>query len=355
MKSFYKVIASIMLCGALMALPAGAQGRGNRNGGRPSTSASRPSSSASHSSSNSSSNNFGSRPSNSSNDGRRPSVNNRPAQSQGSISRPSNPGNRPSATTPSRPNSSFTDGGVTTRPGSGSVNNNNGFTRPGGNNGSANRPDNRHPEYGHGGTRPGNSFGQTRPGGDQANRPGGNPVNRPQPGVRPRPNTPPPAHRPMPVRPWSRPVPPPNWVPGPRVPTFTTLLGLSFGYGFNASINFLLNNNYTVYAYGNNAVYLNNVNMLNLMWPDATLYFSSGGLQYGDFIYATDYYATMRYNIAYSNIVSAYGSPVSTSYPNNGMSTCWYGRNGRFVTLTYAPMRGADGVFRYYTTLSFGM
>lgn len=350
MKRLFKALAAMMLCGAMVAPMAEAQGRGNRNGGRPSTSSSssRPSSASRPSSGGSSS-----RPS--SVGGQRPSS--RPSSSQSGFTRPSNSGQRPTATPPSRPNNNFNDNNATTRPGH---NDNNTATRPGHNPGT--RPghnDNNapgRPDYGSGGTRPGNGFGPGRPGsGNHAVRPGGSPAHRPHPGVRPRPNTPPPAYRPVPPRPWVRPVPPPRWVPGPRVPTFTTLLGLSFGYGFNASINFLLSNNYTVHSYGNNTVYLNDVDMLNMMWPDATLYYSNGGLQYGDFIYATDYYDTARYNMTYSRMVNAYGNPVSTSYPDNGMRTCWYGRDGRFVTLTYAPMRGADGYLRYYTTLSFGM
>ena len=50
-----------------------------------------------------------------------------------------------------------------------------------------------------------------------------------------------------------------------------------------------------------------------------------------------------------------YGAPVSTSYPSNGMQTCWFGNDGRFVTLQFLPTYGADGIMRYYTTLSFGL
>ena len=133
------------------------------------------------------------------------------------------------------------------------------------------------------------------------------------------------------------------------------MLGITFGSAFDISLAYLLNNGYNVYSYGNNIVYLNNVNQLNLLWPDASLYYGSRGLDRGEFIYLTSYYDTMRYNEAYARLVAAYGAPVSTSYPSNGMQTCWFGNDGRFVTLQFLPTYGADGIMRYYTTLSFGL
>lgn len=133
------------------------------------------------------------------------------------------------------------------------------------------------------------------------------------------------------------------------------MLGITFGSAFDISLAYLLNNGYNVYSYGNNIVYLNNVNQLNLLWPDASLYYGSRGLDRGEFIYSTSYYDTMRYNEAYVRLVAAYGAPVSTSYPSNGMQTCWFGNDGRFVTLQFLPTYGADGIMRYYTTLSFGL
>lgn len=133
------------------------------------------------------------------------------------------------------------------------------------------------------------------------------------------------------------------------------MLGITFGSAFDISLAYLLNNGYNVYSYGNNIVYLNNVNQLNMLWPDASLYYGSRGLDRGEFIYSTSYYDTMRYNDAYARLVAAYGAPVSTSYPSNGMQTCWFGNDGRFVTLQFLPTYGADGIMRYYTTLSFGL
>jgi len=133
------------------------------------------------------------------------------------------------------------------------------------------------------------------------------------------------------------------------------VLGITFGTTLDLSLNFLFNNGYNVYSYGNDVVYLSNVNQLNLIWPDASLYYGARGLDRGEFIYSTSYYDTMRYNEAYARLVAAYGAPVSTAYPSNGMQTCWFGNDGRFVTLRFMPNYGVDGIMRYYTTLSFGL
>lgn len=285
-------------------------------------------------------------------------------------SRPSTP-SRPG--TPSRPSNAGNPGG--NRPGNTAAMPGNNGNRPGnpgvatgGNNGfRPNNPGNtpgRNPGVtaGNNGNRPGNpgnnGFRPNNPGsnGFRPNNPGNNGL---RPGQPARPNRPahsvPPPHRPNFATPWTAPRPPRGWRPGRLYPTFSTILGITLGTAFDLSLNYLYNNGYNVYSYGNNAVYLTNVNQLNLLWPDATLYYGSAGLDRGEFIYSTSYYDTARYNEAYARLVASYGAPVSTSYPSNGMETCWFGNDGRFVTLQFAPTYGADGVLRYYTTLSFGM
>lgn len=262
-----------------------------------------------------------------------------PGNSNSSHARPGSPGggnhnggNRPGSN-PGH-NSGRPDGN---RPGNnGNNGNHNGNNRPGHNPG--NNPGRPGHDFGHGGNRPGHNPG--RPG---YGRPGG-----------PHHFAPPP-HRPHYARPWAPPRPPRGWRPGRVYPTFSTVLGITFGSAFDISLAYLLNNGYNVYSYGNNIVYLNNVNQLNLLWPDASLYYGSRGLDRGEFIYSTSYYDTVRYNEAYARLVAAYGAPVSTSYPSNGMQTCWFGNDGRFVTLQFLPTYGADGIMRYYTTLSFGL
>lgn len=256
------------------------------------------------------------------------------------------------SSTPSRPNNN--NNRPDSRPGSNNSGNNNNRqdNRPGSNNpGNNNRPDSN---------RPGNNNpGGTRPGyqPNHSSRPGNNPGYHHHEHRRPEAHhhhTPPP-HRPHYSTPWAPPRPPQGWRPGSIYPTFTTVLGISFGSSIDLSLSLLLNGGYNVYSYGRDVVYLNNVNQLNLYWPDATLYYGTGGLSRGEFIYSTSYYNTGRYNDTYARLVAAYGAPISTTYPSNGMQTCWFGNGGRFVTLQYMPAYGADGVMRYYTTLSFGL
>lgn len=289
--------------------------------------------------------------------------NSRPSHSQNDKNRGRNSGNRSggragnnsTATRPSRPGNSGNTGNSGQRPGHNPGNSGNQNSRPGNNpghnqgNSQGNRPGNNGNHNGNhnaGATRPGHN-----PGHNSAHRPGALRPGHPAP---PHHSTPPP-HRPVYHSHWTPPRPPRGWRPGRVYPTFSTVLGITFGSALDLSLNYLLNNGYNVYSYGNNVVYLNNVSQLNLLWPDASLYYGSRGLDRGEFVYSTSYYDTMRYNDAYARLVASYGAPVSVSYPSNGMQTCWFGNDGRFVTLQYMPATGADGVLRYYTTLSFGL
>ena len=339
-------MAIAAICGALVApqveargnrpshsQSGGSQGRGNggRSGGRANKSSSPGNSNSSHArpgSPGGGNHNGGNRPgSNPGHNSGRPDGNRPGNNGNNGNNRPgSNPGHNPGRPDGNRP---------------GNNGNHNGNNRPGHNPG--NNPGRPGHDFGHGGNRPGHNPG--RPGDHRPGygRPGG-----------PHHFAPPP-HRPHYARPWAPPRPPRGWRPGRVYPTFSTVLGITFGSAFDISLAYLLNNGYNVYSYGNNIVYLNNVNQLNLLWPDASLYYGSRGLDRGEFIYSTSYYDTMRYNEAYARLVAAYGAPVSTSYPSNGMQTCWFGNDGRFVTLQFLPTYGADGIMRYYTTLSFGL
>ena len=347
MKRILRILAIAAICGVLVApqveargnrpshsQSGGSQGRGNggRSGGRANNPSSPAGSNTSHSrpgSPGGGNHNGGSRPGNGTGrpDGTRPGHNGNNGNHNGGNRPGSNPGHNPG-----RPNGP--------RPGhNGNNGNHNGGNRPGNNPGhNPGRPGN---DFGHGGNRPGHNPG--RPGDHRPGHPGG-----------PHHFAPPP-HRPHYAHPWAPPRPPRGWRPGRVYPTFSTVLGITFGSAFDISLAYLLNNGYNVYSYGNNIVYLNNVSQLNLLWPDASLYYGSRGLDRGEFIYSTSYYDTMRYNDAYARLVAAYGAPVSTTYPSNGMQTCWFGNNGRFVTLQFMPTYGADGIMRYYTTLSFGL
>lgn len=350
MKRILRILAIAAICGALVApqveargnrpshsQSGGSQGRGNggRSGGRANKSSSPGNSNSSHArpgspggGNHNGGNRPGSNPGHNSGrpDGNRPGNNGNNGNHNGNHRPGCNPGHNPGRPDGNRP---------------GNNGNHNGNNRPGHNPG--NNPGRPGHDFGHGGNRPGHNPG--RPGDHRPGygRPGG-----------PHHFAPPP-HRPHYARPWAPPRPPRGWRPGRVYPTFSTVLGITFGSAFDISLAYLLNNGYNVYSYGNNIVYLNNVNQLNLLWPDASLYYGSRGLDRGEFIYSTSYYDTVRYNEAYARLVAAYGAPVSTSYPSNGMQTCWFGNDGRFVTLQFMPTYGADGIMRYYTTLSFGL
>lgn len=208
------------------------------------------------------------------------------------------------------------------------------------------RPGNQRPS--NPGYRPG---GQTPPG-NNAYRPGGQrppqpPVYRPHGPVRP--NMPPP-------RPFYRPAPPPpGWRPaGPWSP-ITSILGITLGTAMNLTINSLLNQGYVINSYSNNVVYLDNVQMLNMFWPDAALYFNSAGQLYASrFIYDTYGYDPSRYDMVYTALVRNYGAPISTTRNGNGVETTWWGPGNQFIHLSYASDYSSAGVLRYYTILSFG-
>lgn len=237
-----------------------------------------------------------------------------------------------------RPTDAVRPGGNGNRPGQGNVNNGNN-NRPGNNNG-------------------------FRPGGNNAHRPGNGPHHGHGPGYdRP---TPPPAHRPGYQRPpmvrpgyrhpvpffnnWHRPVPPPSWRYRPGYgPSFGTILGITLGATIDFSLNALYNSGYNVVNYGNNVVYLSNVPQMNLIWPEAALYYNNGLLYGSQFTYPTAYYDMSRYNTLYNVFMNQYGMPIQTTNAGGIISATWYGANNRFVTIQFSPLNG-----RYYTTLSFG-
>lgn len=107
--------------------------------------------------------------------------------------------------------------------------------------------------------------------------------------------------------------------------------------------------------YGDNSVFVNNVPMLNMMWPDAVLYYNNaGGLCGSRFIYGSGFYDMTRYNSVYATLVSTYGSPYSVQNTASGIEANWWGTGNQFITLSFAPQYANTGAVVYYTTLSFG-
>lgn len=275
---------------------------------------------------------------------------NRPGNN-GNGNRPSNPGANHRPGTGNRPSNPGGNGG-SNRPGNGNHN------RPGNTNPPMNRPGNgNHNRPGNNGHYPGNNRPGQRPP-QHPPRPG-----RPDYGYRPpRPGRPPHGLPPRPMGPgyrhpvpffghWHRPVPPPRWHYTAGVgPVFSTILGVAIGATIASSLNSLVANGYTVSNYGSDVVYLSNVPQMNLMWPDAAMYYNNGLLCGSQFTYPTSYYDMSRYNTLYNRFVQLYGAPVSTGNSGGIVSATWFGGDNRFVTIEF---NGSYG--NYYTTLSYGM
>lgn len=261
-------------------------------------------------------------------------------QRQQTHSRSKRGGNSSHTTTNSRPNNS--------RPNTGKVRPNNNNGHPNINNG---RPGNHGNHIGnqsasHGKDRPANGHGPKPP--THNNMRPSHITHVPHHAPH-RPMLPPPVHYCPP------PPPPPHFRPAPRAPRFGTILGIALGSAITYTIQELINTGYNVCGYTNNAVYVNDATMLNMVWPNSTLFYSNGRLSGSEFVFSTQYYDTARYYSVYNSLLRNYGAPVSTSMlSGGGMNATWFGYDGRYVTLQYTGATAADGIFRYYTTLSFG-
>ena len=341
MKQFLKTVGIMLICGAL-AVPgvdAQSRGRGHNNSGGNTTQrtapASRPGNSGSGASQSRGGNGGGAqvRPNRNNNKGQAigqgHNTNRRPGNmGQGSQSRPNvRPGN----------NGSAIGNGASARP--------NGSLRPGNNHGNVNRP---------------NGGGMNRPPHDGGIS--GGPMGNHRPDFRPNHPAPPHYHGHGPGHPnrypyygWHRPAPPVHWRPAPGWRPFRSVLGINFGTTIGLSLNFLINNGISIASYGTNDIYVSNVPMLGLNWPDAELFYNDmGGLCGSRFIYSTGYYDLNRYNMAYASLVNGYGAPISIQNTASGMEATWWGTDGQFIRLAFTADYAIGGGLRYFTTLSFG-
>lgn len=304
MKKIWRILSIAIICGALSTPQIDARGR-NNSGQRYSTSTSR---SSSPSRSNSSRNNSP-RPGNNSS---RPGGNNNTPKPGGNSNTPKPGGNN---NAPKPGGNSFRPGGNNSRPG-GNYHN---TPKPGGNNHYAPKPGSNHyhaPSHGHGHVH--------------------------------RPHCPPP-------RPYHRPTPPPTFRPYHGCPVLRSVFGITFGTAINISLDYLYRNSYNVYGYGNDVIYLRNVNQYGYLWPDATLYYGSGGLTGSQLMYSTNFYDRGRYNNVYRTLVNQYGSPISVQNISNGIIATWWGYDNQYVSLEFRPIYTNNGQLRYFTTLSFGI
>jgi len=234
----------------------------------------------------------------------------------------------------------------------------NNHNKPGNN---TNRPDNGHNRPNHGQNRP--DYGHNKPnhghnhpshpgfGGHGGHRPDYHPNHGPGHNMHHGPMRP---HMP-PHYGWYRPAPPRGWRAPHYWRPFSTILGISLGSTINLSINALVSNGYAITSYGDNSVYVSNVPMLNMMWPDAVLYYNGvGGLCGSRFVYSTGFYDMNRYNLTYNSLVNAYGMPYSLQNTASGMEATWWGTNNQFIRLAFSADYSQNGSLRYFTTLSFG-
>ena len=380
MRRLITTISAVAVALLVSAPSADAQDRGR---GRNNGSATRPRTEASRPSSPSSSNRGSYRPGNagrpSSTGTSRPTgtvSNSRPGSIGGSGYRPGNSGSgngqgyRPGGSNdrPGNGGSGYRPGGNDRpgdRPGGG-----NGF-RPGGNDRPGHGNDHGYrPGGGHDrpGDRPGGGIGH-RPGGGHDFRPdhgpGHGPGHRPDHGFRPPHDHYRPGHwRPMPrppyrpfmpaYRPWCPPVRPVGFRPYIGCPNIVSVLGVIFGTTINVTLDALYNNGYNIAGYMNNAIYLTNVSLMNVMWPNVTLSYSNGGLRGSEFTYSSPGYDMSRYNIIYNQLYRQYGSPVSTDANGPAVTTTWWGYDNGYIRLSFFPDYAYNGSSRYYTTLSIG-
>jgi hypothetical protein len=153
------------------------------------------------------------------------------------------------------------------------------------------------------------------------------------------------AHRPAPLM-WRRPVIPAGWRPYASAPVIDRILGIMFGTLYEASLQHLYYNGYYIDGYADNIIYLRDVSMINLYWPDVMLSYEYGKLANAQFIYHSSYYDRARFDRAYRSLCRIYGPPVF----QDGMTISWYGGNNTgWVTLTMSDSYG-----EYYTTMSIG-
>ncbi len=235
------------------------------------------------------------------------------------------------------------------------------------------------PGQNHGGqnnnNKPASRPGQNHGGQNNNNKPAPHPGQNngghhqaPRPDYRPnhnhgsyRPGTPPPPsrrpHLPAAMHFYRPTPPPPAFRPYRAWPSFSTILGFRIGSAIASVVSSLAYSNYNVISSTSDAVYLNNVPMMNYMWPDAVLTFNSvGRLAGSEFISGNIYNDRSMYNSLYSSLCATYGSPyaINNSGPYNS-EISWWGPDGQYIRLSYSSGAAYDGTNRFYTTLNFGV
>ncbi len=214
--------------------------------------------------------------------------------------------------------------------------------------------------------RPGNNGNQNRPNHNNNNRPGFRPGSnshiRPGAGSKHHPR---PKYRPSYGRPHThfghwRPLPPPP--PRPAVvytstyvaPTISSVLGLAFGTLIEYGINSLINGGYNVSGYQNDAIFLSNISLMGYRWPQATVYYSTNGMNGALFQYRCSSWSASPYDKVFRELCQSYGQPVEIHNNGANRSATWWGGNDGYITLTAEG--GYDNVGMPYcdTNLIYG-
>ena len=139
---------------------------------------------------------------------------------------------------------------------------------------------------------------------------------------------------------------PAGWHPYAGAPVIDRILGIVFGTLYDASLDHLYYNGYFIDGYADGIIFLRDVPMLNLYWPDVMLNYEYNRLVNAQFVYHTTGYNTSRYNRVYRSLCRIYGTPVCS----DGMTVSWYGGNSTgYVTLSLTGSYGD-----YYTVMSIG-
>ena len=154
------------------------------------------------------------------------------------------------------------------------------------------------------------------------------------------------AHRPAAPWAWYRPIIPAGWHPYASAPVIDRILGLVFGTLYEASLDHLYYSGYYIDGYADGIIFLRDVPMLNLYWPDVMLNYDYNRLVNAQFVFCSDHYDTSRYNMVYRSLNRIYGLPVF----RDGTTLSWYGGDSRgYVTLSMVQSYGD-----FYTVMSIG-
>ena len=153
------------------------------------------------------------------------------------------------------------------------------------------------------------------------------------------------AYRPAPLV-WGRPVIPMGWHPYAGAPIIDRILGLMFGSYYDISLDYLYNSGYYIDGYADGIIYLRDVSLLDLYWPDVMLNYEFNKLVNAQFVYHSNTYSRVRYDRVYRSLSRIYGAPV---YYDNTTASWYGGNNTGWVTLSLTGSYGD-----YYTTMSIG-